>query len=230
MPGTLYLVATPIGNLGDITHRAVQVLREADVVACEDTRTTKILLNAYDIHPPTLVSYFSHNELRRIPELIAQLQEGKTVALVTDAGTPGISDPAERLVAAAVAAGITITPIPGPAAVIAAVIASGLSTRRFVFEGFLPVKKGRQTHLRSLVAEPRTLVFYESPHRLVATLEDLQEHLGDRRAAVARELTKIHEEFVRGRLSEVLAVFRARPSIKGECVIVVAGTDEEVVN
>lgn len=226
MPGTLYLVATPIGNLEDITHRAVRLLREVEIVACEDTRVTKTLLVAYDIHPPVLMSYFAHNELKRIPELTLALLEGKSVALVTDAGTPGISDPASRLVAAAIAAGVPVVPVPGPAAAITAIIASGLSTRRFAFEGFLPQKKGRQTLLKKLATEERTIVIYESPHRVVGTLEDLLSFFGDRNAAVCRELTKYYEEFVRGRLSEIIAILSKRPSIKGEIVIVVQGLEE----
>ncbi len=226
MDGTLFLVATPIGNLEDITARAVRVLREAAIVACEDTRVTKTLLVAHDIHPPTLVSYHSHNELRRVPELILAMKEGKSVALVTDAGTPGISDPASRLVAAAIAAQIPVVPVPGAAAAITAIIASGLSTRRFAFEGFLPQKKGRQTLMKKLATEERTIVIYESPHRVVGTLEDLREYCGDRQAAVCRELTKFYEEFVRGNLSEIITILSTRPSIKGECVIVMQGTED----
>ncbi|MBI5464569.1 MAG: 16S rRNA (cytidine(1402)-2'-O)-methyltransferase, partial [Ignavibacteriales bacterium] len=190
---TLYVVATPIGNLEDITYRAIHILSSVDLIAAEDTRTTKVLLEHYGISKP-FVSYFSRNELRRIPYLIERLEGGASVALVSDAGTPGISDPANRLVSEAIAHGIRIISIPGPTALISALVASGLPTDRFAFEGFLPVKKGRQKKLSLLKHETRTFVLYESPHRLLRTLGDLRTALGDRRAVVARELTKKYEE------------------------------------
>src|SRR3990170_129184 len=206
---TLYIVATPIGNLQDITRRALAILSSVDVIAAEDTRTTKVLLDHYGIVKP-LVSYYSYNEQRRIPQLIERLLGGVSVAVVTDAGTPGISDPAVAIVRAAIEAGITVIPAPGPAAFVAALVVSGLATDRFVFEGFLPVKKGRRTRMQVLREEERTIVFYESPHRVQKTLRELREHLGNRRVAVARELTKKFEEVVRGRLDDVIEKITAK--------------------
>jgi 16S rRNA (cytidine1402-2'-O)-methyltransferase len=226
MAGTLYLVATPIGNLEDITLRAMRILREAAIVACEDTRTTKVLLDRHGIAVERLVSYHQHNEMRRVPELIAALDDNRCVALVSDAGTPGISDPAQRVVDAAIAAGHTVVPIPGPTAAIAALIASGLDASSFTFAGFLPHKKGRQTALRLLAVEKRTLVLYESPHRILKLLEELREHCGNRRVCVAREISKVHEEFLRGTISEVHAWLSARDSVKGEIVVIVEGAPE----
>ncbi len=220
---TLYLVATPIGNLEDVTLRALRVLREVAVIACEDTRTTRILLDRHEIAGARLVSYHQHNEMRRVPEILAALEEGTSVALVTDAGTPGISDPAAHIVEAAIASGYPVVPVPGPTAAIAALIASGLDTERFAFEGFLPHKKGRQTALKAIAQERRTIVLYESPHRIVKLLEELRTHCGERRVCVAREMTKIHEEFLRGTISEVHATLSARASVKGEIVVVVEG-------
>lgn len=233
MNGTLYLVATPIGNLEDITLRALRVLREADIIACEDTRTTKVLLDKYEIAGKQLISYYSHNEFKRVPQLIEALEEGRSVAVVTDAGTPGISDPASAIVRAAIEKNIPVVPIPGATAAISAIIASGLSTRRFVFEGFIPQKKGRKTFLESLKNEERTIIIYESPHRLVKTIQDLHTYLGERRTVVCREITKYYEEFLRGTLTEIEELLAKKSSIKGECVIVIAGkndVDEEITN
>jgi 16S rRNA (cytidine1402-2'-O)-methyltransferase len=221
--GALYVVATPIGNLGDISHRAAMILEGVDCVAAEDTRTSGVLLAHLGITKP-MVSYHSHNEQRRVGELVHRLQSGEAVAVVTDAGTPGISDPAFALVRAAVEAGIRVIPVPGASAVLAALVASGLPTDRFVFEGFLPVKKGRSTRLQMLKEEQRTIVLYEAPHRVERTLHDLAETLGDRPAALARELTKKFEEIRRGVLADLLEGVRRKPP-KGEMVIVIQGAN-----
>jgi 16S rRNA (cytidine1402-2'-O)-methyltransferase len=184
-PGTLYVVSTPIGNLEDITLRAINILRGVDIVAAEDTRKTKFLLDHLGLHKP-LVSYYSQVEQRRTPELLARLAEGKSVAVVTDAGTPGISDPASVLIRGALEKGLGVVPVPGPAALLAALVVSGLPMDRFVFEGFLPVKKGRKSKWEHLRLEERTIIIYESPFRIVKTLEDLLQYLGDRPIAVAR--------------------------------------------
>jgi 16S rRNA (cytidine1402-2'-O)-methyltransferase len=223
MRGALYIVATPIGNLGDISHRAAKILEGVNCVAAEDTRTSGVLLAHLGITKP-MVSYHSHNEQRRVEELVRRLQSGEAVAVVTDAGTPGISDPAFALVRAAVDAGIRVIPVPGASAVLAALVASGLPTDRFVFEGFLPVKKGRATRLRMLKEEPRTIVLYEAPHRVERTLHDLAETLGDRPAALAREMTKKFEEIRRGVLADLLEGVRRKPP-KGEIVIVIQGAN-----
>lgn len=223
--GVLYVVSTPIGNLDDITHRAVKVLSGVDLIAAEDTRKTKVLLDHLSISKP-LVSYYSYNEARRVPELIERLKGGKSVAVVTDAGTPGISDPAFLLVRAAVEQHIPVVPIPGASALLAALVVSGLPTDRFVFEGFLPVKKGRKTKLEALMHETRTIVLYESPFRIQRTLRDLYEHGGDRRVVVARELTKMFEEIQRGLLSEVLERIR-KSTPRGEYVIVLEGLKQK---
>ncbi len=203
-PG-LYLVATPIGNLEDITLRALRVLKEADLIACEDTRQTQKLLNHYAIATRTM-SYHEHNEMTRAPELVLELERGARVALVTDAGMPGISDPGFRLISLAIRHHIPVVPIPGAAAFLAALVASGLPTDSFRFSGFLPAKRGqRRSVLESIRSSPRTQVFYETPHRLKEALEDVVEVLGkDRHVVIAREVTKIHEEFLRGRAEEVL--------------------------
>jgi 16S rRNA (cytidine1402-2'-O)-methyltransferase len=201
--GCLYLVATPIGNLEDITLRALRVLKEADLIACEDTRQTQKLLQHHGIHKE-MVSYHEHNELTRAPELVIQLEEGAQVALVSDAGTPVVSDPGHRLVVLCLRHHIPVVPIPGPSAFVAALAASGLPTEEFLFVGFLPSRAGaRRKKLDALKSEPRALVFYEAPHRLADTLSDASEILGTRQAVVAREVTKIHEEFLRGSLSEL---------------------------
>jgi len=221
-PGTLYLVSTPIGNLEDITFRALRMLQEADLIAAEDTRRTRRLLDHYDISRP-LISYHDHNKQHRSIRLLEALQEGKSVALVTDAGTPGISDPAFFLVRMAIGHDVPVVPIPGPTSPIAALIVSGLPPDRFVFEGFLPVKAGkRRARLRELAGEDRTIVLFESPHRLIRTLHEIQDSLGDRQAAVARELTKKFEEISRGPVSQLIATYSERKP-KGEMVIVLAG-------
>lgn len=222
MSGVLYLVGTPIGNLGDLAPRAIQVLGSVDVVACEDTRRTGQLL-AHAGLTARMVSYFEGNDRERTPELVAQLRAGKKIAVVSDAGMPGVSDPGFRLVRACAAEGIEVQVVPGPSAALAALVLSGLPTDRFAFEGFLPRKAGERTaRLEELAADPRTLVFYESPKRLIATLDGLAAALGsDRPAVVARELTKLHEEVVRGTLAEVRAAFAERERIRGELVVVV---------
>jgi 16S rRNA (cytidine1402-2'-O)-methyltransferase len=222
MSGTLYIVATPIGNLEDITLRALRVLKEVDCIAAEDTRHTKKLLNHFDIRTP-VVSHHEHNERSGAPALIERLLGGESIALVSDAGTPGISDPGYRLTVAAVAAGVQVTPVPGASALIAALSAAALPTDRFAFEGFLPEKRTpRRERLRALHAEPRTLVFYEAPHRLKASLEDLEAILGDRAIAIARELSKVHEEFLRGSIHDV-RIELAEREIHGEVVIIMRG-------
>jgi 16S rRNA (cytidine1402-2'-O)-methyltransferase len=222
MTGTLYVVATPIGNLEDITARALRVLKEVDVVACEDTRRTRALLSHFDIHTPT-VSYYEHNKLTRGPQLLRQLAEGRSIALVSDAGTPGISDPGVLLVREARAAGVTVVPIPGPSAVVAALSAAGVPADRFVFDGFLPVKPGRRLNrLKALRALETTTVVYESPHRILAALEAIAEVFGDAPVVVARELTKQFEEIVTASAAEHLARLRlAEP--RGEFVVVLPG-------
>ncbi|MEW6511635.1 MAG: 16S rRNA (cytidine(1402)-2'-O)-methyltransferase [Bacteroidota bacterium] len=220
--GALYIVSTPIGNLDDITVRATKILGAVDVIAAEDTRTTGVLLDRLGIRKP-LVSYFSQNEKRRIPGLLARLKAGEAIGLVTDAGTPGISDPAYALIRGAVAAGIPVIPVPGASALLAALVMSGLPTDRFVFEGFLPMKKGRKTRLETLAREERTMIIYESPHRILRTLEDVLAVMGDRHVAVAREITKKFEESLRGPVSEVVHTLRSREP-RGEYVLVIAGT------
>ncbi len=219
----LYLVSTPIGNLEDITLRALRVLREVDFIFAEDTRVTGRLLAHYDIKN-RMMSYHAHNEAGRIPQIIGYLQEGQQIALVTDAGTPGISDPGHKLVKAAIRAEIPIVPVPGATAAIAALVASGLPTNRFVFEGFLPRKKGRQTKFRQLAEEPGTIILYESTHRIQKTIEDIVKHLGNRYIVVSRELTKKFEEFTRGHAQDVLGIIDKR-TLKGEIVLLIAGND-----
>jgi 16S rRNA (cytidine1402-2'-O)-methyltransferase len=221
MPASLYLVATPIGNLEDITLRALRVLKEADVIACEDTRQTGKLLSHFGIDRPT-VSYHEHNEAARTQELLARLEAGAQVALVSDAGTPLISDPGYRLVTAAIAAGIPVVPVPGASAVLSALAAAGLPTDAFRFCGFLPVKSTqRRKALESLRAETCTLIFYEAPHRILDTLSDIAALLGDRPVVVARELTKFYEEFLRGTAEQVRAQLAARPAVKGEITLLI---------
>jgi len=223
-PGALYIVSTPIGNLGDITQRAVDILGRVDLIAAEDTRKTGFLLEHLCITKP-LVSYFSYNERRRVPELITKLKAGTSVAVVTDAGTPGISDPAFSIIREAVTEGIRVISVPGASAVLAALVVSGLPMDRFVFEGFLPVKKGRKTRLEALKNDPRTFVLYEAPHRVAKTLEEILTYCGDRRIAVVREATKKFEEVLRGNVSTVLEKVKGKAP-RGEYVIVVAGTDD----
>ncbi|HJV19696.1 MAG TPA: 16S rRNA (cytidine(1402)-2'-O)-methyltransferase [Sediminibacterium sp.] len=218
----LYLVPTPLGNLKDITLRALEVLQQVDLILCEDTRTSSKLLQHYKIEKP-LTPYHQHNEHKVVAHLADQLQAGKTMALVTDAGTPGISDPAFLLVRECIKQNIRVECLPGAAAFVPALVNSGIPTNRFVFEGFLPLKKGRQTLLKKLAEEERTIVFYESPMRLVKTLEELIIYLGpDRSCSVSRELTKMFEENKRGTLQEVADHFKAK-TVKGEIVVVVAG-------
>lgn len=220
MSGTLYLVATPIGNLGDITHRAVEILRTSDLIACEDTRHTKKLLTHFGI-TNRLISYHEHNEADRADELAKMLADGRSIAVVSDAGTPGINDPGSKIVEMAIALGASVVPIPGPSAFIAAVIASGLPTDSIFFGGFLPSKKGeRRKRLGTISAIPATLVFYEAPHRILASLADCLDILGDRKAAAARELTKLHEEIFRGTISEIITHFSTANS-RGEFVLVI---------
>jgi len=221
----LYLVPTPIGNLEDITLRALRVLREVDLIACEDTRISARLLQHYGITTPT-TSYHAHNEARKATELIGRLKMGARIALITDAGMPGISDPGFFLVRACIQQGLPVVALPGPNAFVPALVASGLPTDRFVFEGFLPTKKGRQKRLMALAGEPRTLVFYEAPHRLIKTLDELAQVLGDDRAAVVvRELTKTFEELARGTLRTLHTYYAAQNRIRGEVVLIVAGSD-----
>lgn len=226
MQGKLYLCATPIGNLEDMTFRAVRTLREADLIAAEDTRNSIKLLNHFDIKTP-MTSYHEYNRIEKARYLVEQMREGKNVALITDAGTPGISDPGEDLVRLAHEAGIEVTSLPGACACVTALTLSGLSTRRFCFEAFLPQdKKERQTILEELKTETRTVILYEAPHRLVRTLEELLENLGDRRITLCRELTKKHETVFLSTLSGALEYYRDREP-KGECVIVMEGRSRE---
>jgi 16S rRNA (cytidine1402-2'-O)-methyltransferase len=225
MAGTLYLVGTPIGNLGDLTDRARATLGEVDVVAAEDTRRTGGLLRRLGIRAPKLVSFFEGNERDRAGELLRRLRDGRDVAMVTDAGMPSVSDPGFRLVRACVDEGINVRVVPGPSAPVAALVVSGLPTDRVVFEGFLPRRAGeRRERLRALAGDPRTLVLFESPRRVADTLDEVLEALGDRRVALARELTKVHEEVLRGTISEVLEEIRRRGELKGEVVLVVEGS------
>jgi len=225
-PG-LYLVATPIGNLEDITLRAIRVLKECDLIACEDTRQTQKLLNHYGIETPT-ISYHEHNEASRAAELIEKLAAGARIALVSDAGTPGISDPGFRLVTLAIERGMPVIPIPGPAAFVHALVASGLAVESFSFRGFLAAKSGaRRKQLESVQQSIQTEIFYEAPHRIRETLEDVVTVLGTaRRIVVGRELTKIHEEFLRGTAGEVLEIAKNRGEIKGEIVLLIAPASE----
>lgn len=224
--GTLYVVATPIGNLEDITLRALRVLKEVDLIAAEDTRHTRKLLTHYNISTP-LTSYYDQIESKKAPALIDKLQAGDSIALVSDAGTPGIADPGYRLVQGAWAAGIRVVPLPGPSLVTALLSIGGLPTDRFVFEGFLPTKKGqRRKALQRLQAEPRTIVVFESPHRLHETLADMQNIFGDRQVGIGRELTKVFEEVLRGTLSELRTWLHKR-DIKGEVALLVAGCAAE---
>ena len=224
--GKVYLVSTPIGNLKDITFRAVETLKRVPLIAAEDTRHSKVLLSHYNISTP-LISYFEHNKFSRIPKLMDHLKGGNDLAVITDAGTPGISDPAYRLVREAITLSINIESIPGPSAFLAGLSSSGLPTDRFIFEGFLPPKKGRKKRILSVENEEATLIYYESPSRLLRTLKQLKETLGDRPAVVARELTKLYEEIKRGTLSELYSYFDKKKP-KGECVILVGKNDENV--
>src|SRR4026209_2096731 len=221
MPGTLYLVATPIGNLADITHRAIQVLSNVDLIACEDTRHTHKLLNHYGITTKT-ISYHEHNEQERAAQLIDRLKQGSDIAIVSDAGTPSISDPGFRLVRAAIENDIAVVPVPGPSALISALIAAGLPTDEFFFAGFLPSRpNARRTRLAELQSVPGTLIFYEAPHRLAATLKDALEVLGESEGGVAREVTKLHEEIRRGRLSDLATHYANEENPRGEIVVLI---------
>ena len=227
-PGpALYLVATPIGNLEDITLRAVRVLKEVDVIACEDTRQTQKLLNHYGITTRT-ISYHEHNEMTRAAELVKEMQQGASLALVTDAGMPGISDPGFRLISLAIRHQVPVVPIPGASAFLAALVASGLPTDSFRFSGFLPAKRGeRRAALEAIMTSPRTQVFYEAPHRIVEALSDAVDVLGkDRQVVIAREVTKLHEEFLRGRAGEVLETLKARDGVKGEITLLIGKAEE----
>jgi len=218
-------VATPIGNLEDITRRALRILEEVDLIACEDTRQSRKLLDHYHISKP-LISYHEHNELARSKELLADLLAGKNVALVSDAGTPLIADPGYRLVALAREQGIAVCPIPGPSATLTALSASGLPTDSFLFQGFLPIKKSqRRKMLEGSKSSQATLVFYEAPHRIVETLQDIADILGPRPVVLGRELTKIHEEFLRGTAAEIGQELAKRPSVKGEIVVMVGKSE-----
>ena len=226
MAGKLYIVPTPVGNLEDMTFRAVQTLKDVDVILAEDTRTSSVLLKKYDIHGK-LWSHHKFNEHQTVALIKERILAGLDVALISDAGTPGISDPGFLLVRTCAAEGIEVQTLPGATACIPAIVSSGLPCDRFCFEGFLPVKKGRQTLLKALATEPRTMVFYESPYRLVKTLEQFAEFFGpDRKCSVAREISKVHEEHRRGTLEEVAAWYKEREP-KGETVIVVAGCEED---
>ena len=222
--GALSVVATPIGNLEDITLRAIRTLKESDLIACEDTRHTQDLLEHYSIRT-NLISYHEHNEMTRAPELILLMEQGSRIALVSDAGAPVVSDPGFRLVRLAIRHGIPVVPVPGPSAFVACLAAAGLPLDRFQFLGFLPSKKlARQKILRSIAGTTETLVFYEAPHRLIEMLEDVLKILGDRPAVIAREVTKVHEEFLRGSISEVLAKFSGR-TVKGEITVLIGPAD-----
>ncbi len=224
----LYLVATPIGNLEDITLRALRVLKEVDVIACEDTRQTQKLLNHFAIATRT-TSYHEHNEMTKSAELVKEMQEGASVALVTDAGMPGISDPGYRLITLAIRHHVPVVPVPGASAFLAALVASGLPTDSFRFSGFLPAKRGeRRAALEAIKGSPRTQVFYEAPHRILETLTDVAEVLGEsRHVVIAREVTKLHEEFLRGRAAEVVANLNARETVKGEITLLIGKADED---
>lgn len=226
--GTLYIVATPIGNLDDITYRAVKVLSSVDLIAAEDTRKTRILLDHYSISKPML-SYFDHNEKFRATQLVEKLLTGQSVALVSDAGTPGISDPAYRIVRESIDRGISVVPIPGASALLAALVVSGLPMNSFVFEGFLPLKKGRRTRLEFLKSEKRTVILYESPHRIIKTLQEILDYFGDREIVIAREISKKFEEFLRGRTSQVLAKLTTSAP-RGEFVVLVQGNPDPSSN
>lgn len=226
--GILYIVPTPVGNMEDMTLRAIRILKEADMVLAEDTRTSGILLKHFDIRNH-LMAHHKFNEHGTTAGVVERLKAGQTIALVSDAGTPGISDPGFFLAREAANAGITVQTLPGPTACIPALVSSGLPCDRFCFEGFLPQKKGRQTHLMSLVRETRTMVFYESPHRLLKTLQQFAEVFGpERRVSVAREISKLHEDHVRGTLAEVIAHFE-QSEPRGEIVIILAGADAKEI-
>ena len=220
-PGILYIVSTPIGNLADFTFRAVDVLKSVTLIAAEDTRVSGVLLKHYEI-PTPMLSYHDHNKEQATPGLLRKLENGDDIALISDAGTPLISDPGFFLVRAAIAQGLEVVPIPGASAMLAAMVAAGLPSDRFTFEGFLPRKKGRQTRFKALAEDPRTIILYESPHRVARTLRDISEYMGDRQVVIGREITKKFEEFIRGSVSEIREQLDTR-SIKGEVVIMIGG-------
>ncbi len=219
--GKLYIVSTPIGNLADFTFRALDTLKLVSLIAAEDTRVSGVLLKHYEIKTPML-PYHDHNKEQATPGLLRKLENGDDIALISDAGTPLISDPGFYLVRAAVAKGLEIVPIPGPSAILAALVAAGLPSDRFTFEGFLPRKKGRQTRMRVLAEDPRTIILSESPHRITRTLKDIAEFMGDRQVVIGREITKKFEEFIRGSVAEIREQLDTR-SIKGEVVILIGG-------
>ena len=221
--GTLYIVSTPIGNLGDVTQRAVEILSTVSLIAAEDTRRTRILLNRYEIQTP-LSSYNSYNKFKKGPLFMSRLKKGESIALVSDAGTPGVSDPHYHLVQLAINEGVFVNAVPGPSALLAALTVSGLPMDKFVFEGFLPRKKGRATRLENLAEEKRTLVIFESPNRIQKTLKDILKVFGNRQVTIARELTKIHEEVIRGNLQDIGNQDR---KWKGELTLVIEGSDEK---
>ncbi len=224
--GTLYIVSTPIGNLSDITYRAVEILKTVDIIAAEDTRRSRILLSNYNIKTK-MISYFEHNKYQKIHKIQEILQSGKHVAVITDAGTPAISDPAYKLVRRAISIGSKIEPIPGPSALLASIVSSGLPTDRFIFEGFLPPKKGRVKRMEKLIDESATVIIYENTLRLKRTIKQLLEIIGDRPAVICRELTKLHEETIRGTLSGLLDLLDNK-KLKGECVLLIGKDDKNV--
>ena len=224
--GTLYIVSTPIGNLADITYRAVEILKTVDIIAAEDTRRSRILLSNYDIKTK-MISYYEHNKYQKIQKITENLLSGHQVAVITDAGTPAISDPAYKLVRQAIKVGCNIESIPGPSAVLASLVSSGLPTDRFIFEGFLPPKKGRKKRLEKLINESGTIIIYENTLRLNRTIKQILEIIGDRPAVICRELTKIHEEKIRGTLSSLLELLSSK-KLKGECVLLIGKDDKNV--
>ena len=224
--GTLYIVSTPIGNLADITYRAVEILKTVDVIAAEDTRRSRVLLSNYDIKTK-MISYYEHNKYQKIQKITENLLSGHQVAIITAAGTPAISDPAYKLVRQAIKVGCNIESIPGPSAVLASLVSSGLPTDRFIFEGFLPPKKGRKKRLENLINESGTIIIYENTLRLNRTIRQILEIIGDRPAVICRELTKIHEEKIRGTLSSLLDLLSSK-KLKGECVLLIGKDDKNV--
>ena len=224
--GTLYIVSTPIGNLADITYRAVEILKTVDIIAAEDTRRSRVLLSNYDIKTK-MISYYEHNKYQKIKKITENLLSGHHVAVITDAGTPSISDPAYKLVRQAIKVGCNIESIPGPSAVLASLVSSGLPTDRFIFEGFLPPKKGRKKRLENHINESGTIIIYENTLRLNRTIRQILEIIGDRPAVICRELTKIHEEKIRGTLSSLLELLSSK-KLKGECVLLIGKDDKNV--
>ena len=224
--GTLYIVSTPIGNLADITYRAVEILKTVDIIAAEDTRRSRVLLSNYDIKTK-MISYYEHNKYQKIQKITENLLNGHHVAVITDAGTPAISDPAYKLVRQAIKVGCNIESIPGPSAVLASLVSSGLPTDRFIFEGFLPPKKGRKKRLENFINESGTIIIYENTLRLNRTIKQILDIIGDRPAVICRELTKIHEEKIRGTLSSLLDLLSSK-KLKGECVLLIGKDDKNV--